>query len=444
MTAISSTTRAVSVARCMHMDANSARVAPVSGDKVETKVRARVLVADDEASARSGLATLLRDEGFDVIARRGRTAGAGPRARDRHRTCWSPTSECRGSTGLSFFVELVRRSRSSSSCWSPRSPTWRRPSAPCKRAPSTISPSRSRFEELVLVIRSRARAARAARRDDAAARSAEGAPSLRQHHRREPGDARGLQRHRAGRAEQGERAHHRRERHRQGARRAGDSREQPARGGALREAQLRRARGDAPRERALRPREGRVHRRGRPPRRALRAGRRRHALPRRDRRDLASHAGQAPARPAGAEFERVGGNETLKVDVRIVAATNRDLAAEVAAGKFREDLYYRLNVVNIEMPPLARAAERLAAARDALPRAVRPRERQVASTASTTMRSSASPATAGPATCASSRTSSSGQSSSATARRSPPNTYLLGSVRCPAGACASRAPRLRR
>jgi len=51
-------------------------------------------------------------------------------------------------------------------------------------------------------------------------------------------------------------------------------------------------------------------------------------------------------------FERVGGNETLKVDVRIIAATNRDLTAEIATGKFREDLYYRLNVVNIEMPPL--------------------------------------------------------------------------------------------
>jgi DNA-binding NtrC family response regulator len=52
------------------------------------------------------------------------------------------------------------------------------------------------------------------------------------------------------------------------------------------------------------------------------------------------------------KFERVGGEETLEVDVRIIAATNRDLRAEIEKGSFREDLYYRLNVINIHVPPL--------------------------------------------------------------------------------------------
>jgi two-component system response regulator HydG len=51
-------------------------------------------------------------------------------------------------------------------------------------------------------------------------------------------------------------------------------------------------------------------------------------------------------------FQRVGGNDVVSVDVRVVAATNRDLAADVREGRFREDLFYRLNVVRIDMPPL--------------------------------------------------------------------------------------------
>ena len=57
------------------------------------------------------------------------------------------------------------------------------------------------------------------------------------------------------------------------------------------------------------------------------------------------------------EFERVGGTRTLKVDVRIIAATNRDLESEVEAGNFREDLYYRLNVMPIYMPALSERSE---------------------------------------------------------------------------------------
>lgn len=56
-------------------------------------------------------------------------------------------------------------------------------------------------------------------------------------------------------------------------------------------------------------------------------------------------------------FTRIGGTRTVKVDVRVVSATSRDLAAEIAAGRFREDLYYRLNVVPVHLPPLAQRRE---------------------------------------------------------------------------------------
>ena len=57
------------------------------------------------------------------------------------------------------------------------------------------------------------------------------------------------------------------------------------------------------------------------------------------------------------EFERVGGEETIKVDVRVLSATHRDIAVEVAAGRFREDLFYRLHVVPCEVPPLRERKE---------------------------------------------------------------------------------------
>ena len=57
------------------------------------------------------------------------------------------------------------------------------------------------------------------------------------------------------------------------------------------------------------------------------------------------------------EFERVGGNETIKVDVRVLTSTNRKLEELIKQGKFRDDLYYRLKIMSIALPPLRERKE---------------------------------------------------------------------------------------
>ncbi len=100
---------------------------------------------------------------------------------------------------------------------------------------------------------------------------------------------------------------------------------------AVRQGQLRGAAGRAARERAVRPREGRLHRRGDDAHRQVRAGRHRHDDARRDRRDEAGAAGQAAARAAGrASSPSSAATSAIKVDVRVVAATNRDLETDDA------------------------------------------------------------------------------------------------------------------
>jgi DNA-binding NtrC family response regulator len=73
----------------------------------------------------------------------------------------------------------------------------------------------------------------------------------------------------------------------------------------------------------------------------------------------------------------VGGTQTVRVDVRIISATNRDLEVEIAAGRFREDLYYRLNVIPIHIPPLRERPEDIPALVDAFARKHSGPERRV-------------------------------------------------------------------
>ena len=327
------------------------------------------------------------------------------RCRRRRPTSWSPTCGCPGIDGIELLRERARRvpdlivvlmTAFADVETAVRAMQRGRGALPDQAAPDSTS--------CVLVI-DRALERRAARRGDASsARGSRSAP-LRQHHRHEPGDAGGLRRHRAGRAEQRERPHHRRERHRQGARRRGDPREQPARGGALRQAQLRRARRDAPRERALRPREGRVHRRGR---RGARGASSRPTAARSS--STRSARSRPPSRSSSCASSRSGRSSASAATRRsrsTCASSPRPTATsptEVARGQVPRGPLLPAQRRHHRAAAAARAAERHPAARDALPRAVRRGERQAHRRASPTTRSSASPATAGRATCASSRT----------------------------------------
>ena len=76
------------------------------------------------------------------------------------------------------------------------------------------------------------------------------------------------------------------------------------------------------------------------------------------------------------EIQPLGSNQIKKVDVRILAATNIDLLAKVKSGEFREDLYYRLNIINIHLPPLRERKEDIPLLADDLPEEVRPREQE--------------------------------------------------------------------
>ena len=104
------------------------------------------------------------------------------------------------------------------------------------------------------------------------------------------------------------------------------------------------------------------------------------------------------------EFERVGGIKTIKVDVRLVAATNRDLEQEIQRGNFREDLFYRLNVVPLQLPPLRERTDDIPLLVVALHREVQRAAEEDDHRASPPTRSPRSRRTTGRATSASSRT----------------------------------------
>ena len=144
------------------------------------------------------------------------------------------------------------------------------------------------------------------------------------------------------------------------------------------------------------------------------------------------------------EFERLGGTRTQRVDVRIVAATNQDLGQMVKDKRFREDLYYRLNVITINVPPLRERREDIRGPRPPLPARLRGQEQPAAGGAHRRGGAAAGGATPGRATSASWRTSSSAPSCWPGARASTWSTSRPRSRaprRCPRACCPSASAR---
>ena len=106
----------------------------------------------------------------------------------------------------------------------------------------------------------------------------------------------------------------------------------------------------------------------------------------------------------GGEFERLGSSRTQQVDVRVIAATNANIEAEIEAGRFRSDLLYRLNTIHIHLPPLRERSDDIVPARAVVPRAPCRPASKAGARLLRLRRCRRCGTTHGPATCASSAT----------------------------------------